>query len=67
MFFFDLLGFIKATAVRRIDLEGARRFEQFHIDAYAEHGYDLIRIPAADPAERTRRILDHLAKAAFLD
>ncbi len=62
VFFFDLLGFIAPTAVRRIDLEGARRFEQVHRDAYAEYGYDLVRVPAADPAERSRLVHAHLTK-----
>jgi predicted ATPase len=64
VFFFDLLGFITPTAVRRIDLEGAQRFEQFHRDAYTEYGYDLVRVPATDPIERARLVHDHLTKGA---
>ncbi|WP_240192829.1 AAA family ATPase [Glycomyces sp. YM15] len=59
---FDLLGFITATPVRRIGLEEARRFEQVHVDAYAEHGFTINRVPAADPEDRARLLLDATAK-----
>jgi predicted ATPase len=54
----DLLGFITATPVRRIDLAGARRFERLHLEAYAEHGFTIERIGAADPRVRADRILN---------
>ncbi|MFG3342109.1 AAA family ATPase [Glycomyces sp. NPDC048151] len=55
---FDLLDAIEATPVRRIDLDGARRFAQVHVDAYTERGYTIVRIPPAPPAERARLVLD---------
>ncbi|MEV3936228.1 AAA family ATPase [Glycomyces sp. NPDC049804] len=60
-FLFDLLGFIEATAVRRIGIDEARRFEHVHVDAYTEHGYTLVRIPALAPAERLAALLAHTA------
>ncbi|MCD0445151.1 AAA family ATPase [Glycomyces sp. A-F 0318] len=59
--FLDLLGFVTPTAARRIDLAGARRFEQLHLEAYAEYGFTIARVRAADPRSRAARILD-LAK-----
>ncbi|MQM23991.1 AAA family ATPase [Glycomyces albidus] len=50
---FDLLGAITPTPARRIGLDQARAFELVHLDAYAEHGYRVERIPAAGEAERT--------------
>jgi predicted ATPase len=55
---FDLLGSITATPVRRIGLDEARRFEHVHVEAYTEHGYTVVRVPAAAPADRARRTLD---------
>lgn len=51
---FDLLDAIEATPVRRIGIEEARRFERLHVEAYAEHGYTVVRVPAAAPADRAR-------------
>lgn len=55
---FDLLGFITATAARRIDLAEATRFEQLHIEAYTELGFTVERLPAAPPAERAALLTD---------
>lgn len=60
----DLLGFITPTAVRRVDLAEARRFEQHHVEAYLQHGFTIERVPAADPATRAARITDLTANAA---
>ena len=52
----DLLGFITATAVRRINLDEAHRFEQLHVEAYREHGFTIERVRPADPRTRAARI-----------
>ncbi|SDD01883.1 AAA family ATPase [Glycomyces harbinensis] len=48
----DLLGFVVPTAVRRVDLAQAQRFEDVHVQAYTEHGFTVERIPAAPPRAR---------------
>jgi predicted ATPase len=60
---FDLLGSITATPVRRISFDEAHRFEQVHVAAYAEHGYTVVRVPAAAPADRARLTLDLVSTA----
>ena len=62
VFLFDLLGFIEATPVRRIGIDEARRFEHVHVDAYREHGYTLVRIPALATDEPHAPLLAHTAK-----
>ena len=58
------LGFIEATAARRISYADALVFEKVHEDVYAEHGYELIEIPPAPVAERAALICAHIAARA---
>lgn len=58
--FVELLGFIIPTAARRISLEGARRFEQFHVDAYERLGFELVRVPPLPLDERVALVRSHL-------
>jgi predicted ATPase len=52
VFFVHLLGFITPTAVRRITLEQSVVFERFHEQAYRDHGFELVDVPAGTVEER---------------
>lgn len=56
VFFVRLLGFVTPTAVRRITFEESVAFERFHEQAYHDHGFDLVDVPAGTVAERVDRI-----------
>jgi predicted ATPase len=60
VFFVRLLGFMTNTAVRRITLEQAERFEIVHERAYREYGYELIEVPPGPLADRTGTVEHHL-------
>jgi predicted ATPase len=60
VFFVHLLGFITPTAARRISLAQSIRFERFHEQAYREHGFELIDVPAGTLDERARLIDGYL-------
>ena len=47
------LGFVHATAARRITYEESLVFERVHIAVYREHGFTLVDVP---PAEVSRRV-----------
>ncbi|HEY1640749.1 MAG TPA: AAA family ATPase [Streptosporangiaceae bacterium] len=55
------LGFIEATAARRISYADSLVFEKVHEAVYAEHGFELTGIPAAPVAERAAAIAGHIA------
>jgi len=52
VFFVRLLGFITPTAARRISYADSVRFEAFHEQAYREHGFQLLDVPAGPPEQR---------------
>ncbi|MDG6105044.1 AAA family ATPase [Dactylosporangium aurantiacum] len=52
VFFVRLLGFVTPTAVRRITFEQSVAFERFHEQAYREHGFELVDVPAGTLADR---------------
>jgi predicted ATPase len=56
VFFVHLLGFITPTAARRITLAQSIRFERFHDQAYRDHGFELIDVPAGALEERVRLV-----------
>ncbi len=60
VFFVRLPGFMTNTAVRRITLEQAERFEIVHERAYREYGYELIEVPPGPLADRTGTVEHHL-------
>lgn len=45
VFFFENLGFIEHTDVRKISYEDALIFEQVHLDVYKEFGFDIVMVP----------------------
>jgi len=56
VFFVHLLGFITPTAVRRISLAQSVAFERFHEQAYRNHGFELVDVPAGPVEERVELI-----------
>ncbi len=54
------LGFVTATAARRISYEDSLTFEALHQQVYREHGYRLIDVPAAAVDERADHVEAHL-------
>jgi predicted ATPase len=56
VFFVHLLGFTTPTAVRRISYAQSVTFERFHQQAYRNHGFELIDVPAATVGERVELI-----------
>ena len=60
VFFVRLLGFIEATAVRRISYADSQAFERIHEDCYRRLGFDLVDVPGGTVAERTAAIGAHI-------
>ena len=56
VFFIRNLGFIQATAARRISFEDALRFERIHEETYRRHGFELVSIEAGDVFGRVNAI-----------
>jgi predicted ATPase len=56
VFFVRLLGFIEATAVRRISYAESQAFERIHEDAYRRLGFDLVDVPAGTVTERAAAV-----------
>jgi predicted ATPase len=55
------LGFIEATAARRISYADSLVFEKVHEAVYAGHGFELIEVPPAPVTERAAIIAGHIA------
>jgi predicted ATPase len=62
--FVEPLGFLVPSAARRIGYPDALRFGQVHEQVYLEHGFSLVRIPAAPVPERADLVEGHLRRAA---
>jgi predicted ATPase len=60
VFFVRLLGFIEATAVRRISYAESQAFERIHENSYRRLGFDLIDVPPGTVAERAAAIGTHI-------
>jgi predicted ATPase len=56
VFFVHLLGFITPTAARRISLAQSVRFGRLHQQAYRDHGFELIDVPAETLQERVELV-----------
>jgi predicted ATPase len=52
VFLVQPLGFVTATAARRISYADSLRFAAIHEDVYREYGFTLVEVPAAPIAER---------------
>ena len=60
VFFVRNLGFVEATAARRISFDEARAFERLHELAYLQLGFDLVEVPAGPLAARAARVREML-------
>ena len=56
VFFVHLLGFITPTAVRRISFAQSATFERFHQQAYQDHGFELVDVPAGTLEQRVQLV-----------
>jgi predicted ATPase len=56
VFFIRNLGFVRATAARRITFERSLVFEQLHEQAYRDLGFQLVDVPAGPLADRVALI-----------
>ena len=56
VFFVRPLGFVTATAARRITYEESLAFERLHEYAYRSHGYEVVEVPRGDVVERAAKI-----------
>jgi predicted ATPase len=56
VFFIRNLGFVAATAARRISFEESLAFEQLHEQVYRDLGFRLIDVPAGPLADRVALI-----------
>jgi predicted ATPase len=63
VFFVHLLGFITPTAARRITLAQSVRFERFHEQAYRDHGFELVNIPAGTLEERVELVDGYIRRS----
>ena len=52
VFFVRPIGFIEATAARRISYAESLVFEAAHEKAYREHGFEIVDVPPAGIEER---------------
>jgi predicted ATPase len=60
VFFVRPLGFITATAVRRITFENSLAFEAIHERVYRQYGYELVDIPRDAVSRRTAMIYQYV-------
>ncbi|WP_283138844.1 AAA family ATPase [Rhizohabitans arisaemae] len=54
------IGFVAATAARRISFKDSLDFARVHEQVYRAHGYELIDIPPGDVEHRTTTIENHI-------
>lgn len=54
------IGFVRATAARRISFEDSLRFERLHEQAYRANGFELVDIAGGTVAERVAEIDRHI-------
>jgi predicted ATPase len=64
VFFVRNLGFCEPTAARRISFEESLEFERVHEQSYRAFGYELIDVPAGNPADRLTLIGRAVARLA---
>jgi predicted ATPase len=56
VFFVRNLGFVQATAARRISFEDSLVFEEIHERTYREYGFDLVDIPPGPLLQRVAAV-----------
>jgi len=55
------LGFVVATAARRISYEDSLAFQAVHETVYSEYGFELVDVPPGPTSERVAAVYAHLA------
>jgi predicted ATPase len=60
VFFFENLGFIQNTEIRKISYEESLIFEKIHLDVYKDFGFDVIMVPRGTIEERCNFIEKHI-------
>ena len=60
VFFVRPIGFIEATAARRISYEESLIFERLHEAAYREHGFELVDVPPGPVDSRAALVAGYL-------
>lgn len=58
VFFIENLGFLEPTTARKISFEESLVFEKIHLEIYAKFGYECLKIPPVQVAERMKIILN---------
>jgi predicted ATPase len=56
VFFVRPIGFVTATAARRITYEQSLEFERWHEDAYRSYGFSIVDVPTGTVVERAAAI-----------
>ena len=54
------LGFVVATAARRITYEDSLAFQAVHEAVYTEHGFELVDVPRGSTSQRVAAVEAHL-------
>ncbi len=62
VFFIQNLGFVQATAARRISFEDSLAFERLHEQTYRDLGFRLVEVPAGPLADRAGLIRRTVAR-----
>ena len=60
VFFFENLGFIEHTDVRKISYDEAMVFEQVHLDVYNQFCFEIIMFPFGTVEQRCEFILEYV-------
>lgn len=60
VFFFNNLGFIENTNIRKISFEESLKFEKIHFEIYKKFGFEIIFIPKKNIKERSNLILNSI-------
>jgi predicted ATPase len=55
------IGFVERTAARRISYADSLAFERLHEQVYAEHGFEIVSVPAGPVAQRAAVIAEFIS------
>ncbi|MEU8267483.1 AAA family ATPase [Sphaerisporangium sp. NPDC049002] len=62
VFFVRNLGFCEPTTARRISFEDSLEFERVHEESYHLFGYELVDVPAGEPADRAALVTNTISR-----
>lgn len=60
VFFIENLGFLEPTAARKISFEESLIFEKIHLETYEKFGFECVKIPPIQVAERVEIVLGNI-------